>query len=172
LIGWDEILDGGLSPNAVVMSWRGIDGGIAAAQAGHDAVMAPGQYTYFDHYQSGDRDTEPLAIGGFLPLDSVYAYNPVPKALTLDQATHILGAQGQVWTEYIPDPKHVEYMAFPRVEALAEVLWDPYGTTNFQDFFTRLTTVDVHRLDALDVRYRNPAWAVALPPRSGRRGRR
>ncbi len=172
LIGWDEILDGGLSPNAVVMSWRGIDGGIAAAQAGHDAVMAPGQYTYFDHYQSGDRDTEPLAIGGFLPLDSVYAYNPVPKALTPDQAQHILGAQGQVWTEYIPDPKHVEYMAFPRVEALAEVLWDPQGTTNFQDFFNRLTAVDVHRLDALDVRYRNPAWAVALPPRSGRRGRR
>jgi len=172
LIGWDEILDGGLSPNAVVMSWRGIDGGIAAAQAGHDAVMAPGQYTYFDHYQSGDRDAEPLAIGGFLPLDSVYAYNPVPHALTPDQARHILGAQGQVWTEYIPDPKHVEYMAFPRLEALSEVLWIQQGTGDFQNFFSRLSTVDVHRLDALDVRYRNPALAVALPAPSGRRRRR
>lgn len=172
LVGWDEILDGGLSPNAVVMSWRGIDGGIAAAQAGHDAVMAPGQYTYFDHYQSGDRDTEPLAIGGFLPLDSVYAYDPVPATLTPDQARHILGAQGQVWTEYIPDPKHVEYMAFPRLEALSEVLWRPRGVGNFQDFLARLSSVDVHRLDALDVRYRSPALAVAPPPRANRRGRR
>ncbi|HKV69894.1 MAG TPA: beta-N-acetylhexosaminidase [Gemmatimonadales bacterium] len=172
LVGWDEILDGGLSPNAVVMSWRGIDGGIAAAQAGHDAVMAPGAYTYFDHYQSGDRDTEPLAIGGFLPLDSVYAYDPVPRGLTPEQARHILGAQGQVWTEYIPDAKHVEYMAFPRLEALAEVLWMPQGVGNFQDFFGRLSNVDVHRLDALDVRYRSPALAVAPPQRGSRRGRR
>jgi len=172
LVGWDEILDGGLSPNAVVMSWRGIDGGIAAAQAGHDAVMAPGAYTYFDHYQSGDRDTEPLAIGGFLPLDSVYAYDPVPRGLTPEQARHILGAQGQVWTEYLPDAKHVEYMAFPRLEALAEVLWMPQGVGNFQDFFGRLSNVDVHRLDALDVRYRSPALAVAPPQRGNRRGRR
>jgi hexosaminidase len=172
LVGWDEILDGGLSPNAVVMSWRGIDGGIAAARAGHDAVMAPGDYTYFDHYQSGDRDSEPAAIGGFLPLDSVYAYDPVPASLTPDQARHILGGQGQIWTEYIPDPKHVEYMAFPRLEALSEVLWTLPAFKNFADFFSRLSTVDVARLDALDVRYRSPALAVAPPPRSGRHGRR
>ena len=172
LVGWDEILDGGLSPNAVVMSWRGIDGGIAAAKAGHDAVMAPGQYTYFDHYQSGDRDSEPLAIGGFLPLDSVYAYDPVPAALSPEEARHILGAQGQVWTEYIPGPKRVEYMAFPRLEALAEVLWTPRALRNFQDFYGRLSGADVARLDALDVRYRSLSLAVSPPPGSGRRGRR
>lgn len=172
LVGWDEILDGGLSPNAVVMSWRGIDGGIAAAKAGHDAVMAPGDYTYFDHYQSGDRDTEPLAIGGFLPVDSVYSYNPVPSSLSVVEAGHILGAQGQIWTEYIPDPKHVEYMAFPRLEALAEVLWIPQGTGNFGDFYARLDGTDIRRLQALDVRYRDPALAVSLPVRPGRRGRR
>ena len=174
LVGWDEILDGGLSPNAVVMSWRGIDGGIAAARAGHDAVMAPGDYTYFDHYQSGDRDSEPTAIGGFLPLDTVYAYDPVPSTLTPDQARHILGGQGQVWTEYIPDPKRVEYMAFPRMEALSEVLWTPPARKDFTDFFARLSTADVARLDALDVRYRSPALAVSPPPpgRAGRRGGR
>jgi len=171
LIGWDEILDGGLSPNAVVMSWRGIDGGIAAAKAGHDAVMAPGDYTYFDHYQSGDRGSEPLAIGGFLPLDSVYGYDPVPRGLTEEEARHILGAQGQVWTEYIPDPKHVEYMAFPRLEALAEVLWDPRGVTDFADFYARLAGTDVRRLEALDVRYRDPALAVSPPAQPGRQGR-
>ncbi|HWZ28165.1 MAG TPA: beta-N-acetylhexosaminidase [Gemmatimonadales bacterium] len=171
LVGWDEILDGGLSPNAVVMSWRGIDGGIAAARAGHDAVMAPGDYTYFDHYQSGDRDSEPTAIGGFLPLDSVYAYDPVPASLTPDQALHILGGQGQVWTEYIPDPKRVEYMAFPRMEALSEVLWTPRARMDFADFFARLATADVARLDALDVRYRSPALTVS-PPRRGGQGHR
>ncbi|HTY07490.1 MAG TPA: beta-N-acetylhexosaminidase [Gemmatimonadales bacterium] len=172
LIGWDEILDGGLSPNAVVMSWRGIDGGVAAAKAGHDVVMAPGDYTYFDHYQTGDRDSEPLAIGGFLPLDSVYSYDPVPAGLTPEQARHILGAQGQIWTEYIPDPKHVEYMAFPRLEALAEALWIPRGTANFDDFFSRLSGADVARLDALDVHYRTPALVTAVPPKGGRGGHR
>src|SRR5207244_3239708 len=98
LVGWDEILEGGLAPNAVVMSWRGIDGGIAAARAGHDVVMAPGSHTYFDHYQAADT-TEPLAIGGFLPLDTVYAYEPVPAALTPDEARHVLRPQGQLWTE-------------------------------------------------------------------------
>ena len=127
LVGWDEILDGGLSPNAVVMSWRGIDGGIAAAQAGHDAVMAPGQYTYFDHYQSGDRDTEPLAIGGFLPLDSVYSYDPVPAALTPDQAKHILGAQGQVWTEYLPGFQACGVHGLPEARGPVRGAVDPPG---------------------------------------------
>jgi len=115
LIGWDEILEGGtegLAPNAVVMSWRGIQGGIAAAQAGHDVVMTPTSNTYFDYYQSRNIASEPLAIGGFLPLDTVYAYEPIPPALDSVQAKHVLGTQGQIWTEYQRNPKNVEYMCF------------------------------------------------------------
>ena len=153
LVGWDEILEGGLAPNAVVMSWRGADGGIAAAQAGHDAIMTPGQYTYFDHYQSQDTVSEPLAIGGFLPLDSVYAFEPVPDALSPAEARHILGAQGQLWTEYIADPKQVEYMAFPRACALAEALWTPREAKDYADFLTRLAT-HRRRLAILDVNAR------------------
>jgi hexosaminidase len=155
LVGWDEILQGGLAPNATVMSWRGTDGGIAAARAGHDVVMAPGSHTYFDHYQSADTTTEPLAIGGFLPLDTVYSYEPVPAPLTDAEARHVLGSQGQVWTEYIPDPKRVEYMAFPRACALAEVLWTPQGERDFAAFTTRLAT-HLERLRALDVNFRSP----------------
>src|SRR5439155_1656814 len=110
--GVGEILQGGLAPNAVVMSWRGVDGGIAAARAGHDVVMAPGSHTYFDHYQSADTVAEPLAIGGYLPLDTVYAFEPVPSALTAGEARYVLGAQGQLWSEYIPDAKRAEYMVF------------------------------------------------------------
>jgi len=149
----DEILEGGLAPNAVVMSWRGIGGGIAAAQAGHDVVMTPTDYTYFDYYQATDTTTEPLAIGGFLPLDSVYAYEPVPDTLRADEAHHVLGSQGQVWTEYIPDPKRVEYMAFPRACALAEVVWTPRAARNYADFLARLAT-HARRLAILDVNYR------------------
>jgi hexosaminidase len=155
LVGWDEILEGGIAPNAVVMSWRGEDGGIAAARAGHDVVMAPGSRTYFDHYQSADTAAEPLAIGGYLPLDTVYSYEPVPAALTDAEARHVLGSQGQVWTEYIPDAKRVEYMAFPRACALAEVLWTPKAERDFADFTTRLAT-HLERLRVLDVNYRSP----------------
>jgi len=162
LIGWDEILQGGLAPNATVMSWRGTEGGIAAARAGHDVVMAPGSHTYFDHYQSTDTTREPLAIGGLLPLDTVYAFEPVPAELTADEARHVLGAQGQVWTEYIPDPKRVEYMAFPRACALAEVLWTPREERDYADFQRRLAT-HVARLAVLDVNYRTPGIA-ATPP--------
>jgi hexosaminidase len=153
LVGWDEILEGGLAPNAVVMSWRGTAGGLAAARAGHDVIMTPGDYTYFDHYQSRSTATEPLAIGGFLPLDSVYAYEPVPAELEPQFAPHILGAQGQVWTEYIEDSKNVEYMAFPREAALAEVLWTPKARRDFTDFLARLPA-EFARLQALDVNYR------------------
>lgn len=153
LVGWDEILEGGLAPGAVVMSWRGINGGIAAARAGHDVVMAPGQYTYFDHYQSQNQAAEPIAIGGFLPIDSVYSYDPVPPQLEPQYAAHILGTQGQIWTEYIPDPKQAEYMAFPREAALAEVLWTPRDEKNFADFMSRLPA-DLARLQVLDVNYR------------------
>jgi hexosaminidase len=152
LIGWDEILEGGLAPGATVMSWRGEKGGITAAKAGHDVVMAPTDYTYFDYYQ-GDPKTEPLAIGGYLPLQKVYIYNPIPAGLTQKQAKHILGAQGQVWTEYIPTPKKAEYMAFPRACALSEVLWTPMEKKDYNNFIDRLH-IHLKRLDILDVNYR------------------
>ena len=155
LIGWDEILEGGtegLAPNAVVMSWRGIEGGVAAAQAGHDVVMTPTSNTYFDYYQSQDPN-EPPAIGGFLPLDTVYAYEPIPPALDSLQARHVLGTQGQIWTEYQRTPKNVEYMVFPRLIALAEVAWTPKEQKNFADFTARLAK-HLTRLRVLDVNYR------------------
>jgi hexosaminidase len=154
LIGWDEILEGGLAPGATVMSWRGMDGGIAAATAGHDVVMAPSSHTYFDYYQ-GDPNTEPLAIGGFIPLEKVYAFEPVPEGLSQSQARHILGAQGQVWTEYISTPGQVEYLILPRMCALAEVIWSPREKTDFEKFQCRLET-HLKRLEYLDVNFRRP----------------
>jgi hexosaminidase len=156
LIGWDEILEGGtegLAPNAVVMSWRGIDGGVAAAQAGHDVVMTPTSNTYFDYYQSEDTAREPLAIGGFLPLETVYAYEPIPPALDSLQARHVLGTQGQIWTEYQRTPKNVEYMVFPRLVALSEVAWTPREQKDFADFRGRLAK-HLARLAVIDVNYR------------------
>jgi len=153
LIGWDEILEGGLAPNATVMSWRGTAGGVAAARAGHDVVMAPTSHTYFDYYQSRDHSTEPRAFGGFLPLDTVYAYEPVPSELTTDQARHVLGAQAQHWTEYMRTPRQVEYMAFPRLSALSEVVWTPAAGKDFADFRRRLDT-HMTRLTALGVNAR------------------
>jgi hexosaminidase len=153
LVGWDEILEGGLAPNATVMSWRGTAGGIAAAREGHDVVMAPTSHTYLDYYQSRDRDREPRAFGGFLPLDTVYAYEPVPAELTPEQARRVLGAQGQHWSEYMLTPRHVEYMAFPRLSALAEVVWTPAPRKDFADFRQRLV-VHMARLAALGVNAR------------------
>ena len=155
MVGWDEILEGGLAPNATVMSWRGTNGGIAAARAGHDVIMAPNSYTYLDHYQSQNTATEPIAIGGFLPLDKVYSFDPMPAELEPEFAKHVIGAQAQVWTEYIEGPKKVEYMAFPRLTALAEAVWTPLARKDYADYRARL---DVHlaRLDALDVNYRKP----------------
>ncbi len=154
LIGWDEILEGGLAPGAAVMSWRGEAGGIAAAKSGHDVVMAPTGWTYLDYYQ-GDPKTEPLSIGGFVPLSKVYAFEPVPAALNAEEAKHVLGAQGQLWTEYLSGPKQVEYMAFPRLSALAEVLWSPKEGKSYDDFLVRLRP-QLERLRALDVNYRVP----------------
>ncbi len=153
LVGWDEILEGGLAENAVVMSWRGTEGGLKAARAGHDVVMTPTSHTYFDYYQSTDQSTEPLAIGGFLPLETVYGYEPVPAELEPKFANHVLGGQGQVWTEYMPTPKQVEYMAFPRLSALAEVLWSPKDAKDYSDFLQRLGT-HLERLAILDVNFR------------------
>ncbi|MFN8876123.1 MAG: beta-N-acetylhexosaminidase [Gemmatimonadota bacterium] len=155
MVGWDEILEGGLAPNATVMSWRGTSGGIAAAQTGHDVVMTPTSHTYFDYYQSRDRSAEPLAIGGFLPLDSVYAYEPVPAALSPGQASRVLGTQGQIWTEYIRTPKEAEYMAFPRLVALSEVAWSPASRRDWRDFRVRLG-VQLARWRVLDVAFRRP----------------
>jgi hexosaminidase len=156
LVGWDEILEGGLAPGATVMSWRGVRGGIAAARAGHDVVMAPTTYTYFDYYQSTNRDSEPLAIGGLLPLDSVYGFEPIPADLEPQYAKHVLGAQGQLWTEYMPTSRQVEYMAFPRMTALAEVVWSPKERKDFADFRRRLE-VHLRRLDGMGVNYRKPS---------------
>jgi len=153
LIGWDEILEGGLAPNAAVMSWRGTAPGVAAAKAGHDVVMAPTSHTYLDYYQSADKANEPLAFGGFLPLDTVYAFDPLPPDLTEEQARHVLGAQAQHWTEYMRTPRHVEYMAFPRLGALAEVVWTPRSRKDLADFHGRLR-VHMQRLAALGVNAR------------------
>ena len=162
LVGWDEILEGGLAENAVVMSWRGTAGGIAAARASHDVVMTPGQPTYLDHYQTRNTGAEPLAIGGFNPIDSVYAYEPIPKELEPQFAKHVLGAQAQLWTEYMEGPKNVEYMAFPRAAALAEALWTAPDRKNFADFSVRLTR-HLDRLQALDVNFRRPDAPRTVP---------
>jgi hexosaminidase len=152
IIGWDEILEGGLAPNAAVMSWRGTQGGIAAAKQKHYVVMTPGKPCYFDHYQSKDKTKEPMAIGGFNPLDSVYAYNPTPKNLTAEEATFIMGAQANVWTEYIIDFSQVEYMSMPRMAALSESLWTPKTKKNYKDFILRLK-VHAKTLDKMGVNY-------------------
>jgi hexosaminidase len=139
IIGWDEILEGGLAPNATVMSWRGEEGGIAAAQQKHDVIMTPGTYVYLDHAQNKNEDS--VTIGGYLPLEKVYGYEPVPKELTADEAKYILGAQGNVWTEYMNNPKKVEYMIFPRMSALSEVLWSPKGSKDWNSFSTALPVI-------------------------------
>jgi hexosaminidase len=152
LVGWDEILEGGLADNAVVMSWRGVKGGIEAARARHDVVMAPTTHTYLDYRQSKD-PREPLAIGGFLPLETVYGFEPIPADLEPEFAGHVLGAQAQLWTEYMPHPKRVEYMAFPRLTALAEVVWTPTERKNYAEYLRRLEP-HLQRLSALDVEFR------------------
>ena len=149
IIGWDEILEGGLAPKATVMSWRGVDGGIAAAQQHHNAIMTPGKPLYWDHYQSKD-STEPHAIGGYNPVENVYAYDPIPAALPDSLHRYILGAQANVWTEYILTPKHVEYMVMPRMPALSEVLWSDPKQKDFNDFKRRLTE---HRKDWYNINY-------------------
>jgi hexosaminidase len=157
LIGWDEILEGGLAPNATVMSWRGTSGGVAAARAGHDVVMTPTSHTYFDYYQTRDTLTEPLRIGGYLPIETVYAFEPVPDSLEPERRHHILGTQGQLWSEYLPTPKDVEWQAFPRLAALAEVAWTPRERRDYADFTARLAAHRA-RLDALDVNYFRTRW--------------
>lgn len=138
IIGWDEILEGGIADDATVMSWRGEAGGIKASEMGHDVIMTPNTYLYFDYYQSPDKDKQPLAIGGNLPIDKVYSYEPVTEAMTPEQATHIKGVQANVWTEYIPTFAQVQYMALPRWAALAEIQWMQPGTRDYAAFYKRL----------------------------------
>lgn len=138
IIGWDEILEGDVAPNATVMSWRGMEGGIKAAQLGHDVIMTPTSFCYFDYYQTADTKDEPLGIGGYVPIEKVYSLEPVPAALTEEQSKHILGAQANLWTEYIHSSEHVEYMILPRMAALAEVQWTQPEKKDFKDFTKRL----------------------------------
>ncbi len=142
LLGWDEILEGGLAPNATVMSWRGVEGGLKAIEGGHRAIMTPGAYCYFDSYQDAPH-TQPEAIGGYLPLKKVYSYDPIPETFTPEQAKLMYGVQANLWAEYIPTPEHLEYMIYPRILALAEVAWSAVANKNYDDFHGRaLKAVD------------------------------
>ncbi len=150
LIGWDEILEGGLAPNAVVMSWRGEAGGIEAAKQKHKVIMTPGNPVYFDHTQSANEDS--VTIGGFNPVEKVYAYEPIPKELNAEEGKYVLGAQANVWTEYMNNTSKVEYMIFPRMAALSEVLWSPKEKRNWKDFKRRLPVI-FDRLDKQKINY-------------------
>ncbi len=155
LIGWDEILEGGLAPGAAVTSWRGVDGGVAAAKSGHDVVMNPSEYTYLDYYQSKVTGLEPKTIGQYLPLEKAYRFEPVPPALSPHEAKHVLGGQTALWGEFVPNGADAEYKASPRLQAFAESVWTAKDGRDFPDFMGRL---DFHfkKLDALGARYRAP----------------
>lgn len=160
-IGWDEILEGGLAEGATVMSWRGESGGITAAKQHHDVVMTPNSYLYFDYYQSLDKANEPLAIGGYLPLETVYSYEPMPKELTADEARHIIGVQANIWTEYMPTFKQMQYMALPRLAALSEVQWSQPALKDYNSFTNRLTEF-THLYDRLGYNYAKHLYNVAI----------
>jgi len=162
MIGWDEILEGGLAPEATVMSWRGEQGGIDAAKMNHNVVMTPGNPVYFDHYQ-GDPATEPLAIGGFNTLKKVYDYEPVPKDLDAQQAKYVLGAQANLWTEFITTAEHVEYMVLPRMLALSEVLWSPKETKDWNSFNERLQN-HFRAFDQKGLHYSKGNFKVEIKP--------
>ena len=147
IIGWDEILEGGLAPNATVMAWRGVGEGVKAVKLKHDAIMVPTSYLYFDYYQAKDREQEPMAIGGYVPLEKVYSFEPVPEDLTPEEAKHIIGTQANLWTEYIWTFRHVEYMVLPRMDALSEVQWVQPDKKNYEDFVGRMSKMfDVYDL--------------------------
>ncbi|MCX6165594.1 MAG: family 20 glycosylhydrolase, partial [Ignavibacteriae bacterium] len=170
LIGWDEILEGGLAPNAIVMSWRGTDGGIEAAKQNHNVIMTPGAYCYFDHYQTDPRN-EPVAIVGYNKVEKVYSFEPTPTELTDEQKYKILGAQGNVWTEYIVTPEKIEYMIFPRICALAEVLWTPANNKDYINFKDRLKNHFI-LLDRLKINYSKAIYDInanylQVPDRNG-----
>jgi hexosaminidase len=153
MIGWDEILEGGLADGAIVMCWRGTQGGIEAAKLGHDVIMTPQASVYLDYYQIEDHAQEPLAIRGSTTLETCYAYEPIPPELTEDEAPRVLGTGAKLWTEYVPNVPHAEYMLFPRTCAIAEVAWSPRETRDFQGFRTRMER-HAERLAALGVNFR------------------
>jgi len=158
LIGWDEILEGGVAPDATVMSWRGVKGGIEATKQGHDVVMTPGEYCYFDHYQ-GPQNEEPLAIGGFLPISKVYQFDPVVSTMTAKEKAHVLGGQANLWSEYISSEKQSQYMIYPRLSALSETLWSPKKLRNWEDFSRRLLSM-FKRYDYLGINYAKSVFLV------------
>ena len=159
MIGWDETLEGGLAPNATVMSWRGEGGGIEAAKQKHDVIMSPNTYLYFDYYQTKDIDNEPLAIGGYLPLENVYKYEPMPKSLTPEEQKYIVGVQANLWTEYIPTYSQVEYMELPRMAALSEIQWSSADKKNYECFLSRLPQL-VNLYDVKGYNYATHAFDI------------
>ena len=163
LIGWDEILEGGLAPEATVMSWRGTGGGIEAAKQGHDVIMTPTSHCYFDFYQA-DPEFEPLAIGGYTTLKKVYFFEPIPGELTEKEAVHIKGAQGNVWTEYIKTAEYAEYMSVPRMTALSEVLWSPRDVRNWESFRRRLDLF-FKRFETMGINFSPGSFRVEIVPR-------
>ena len=158
LLGWDEILEGGLAPGATVMSWRGVKGGLEASEAGHDVVMTPNSHCYFDYYQ-GDQDAEPLAWGGNLPLSKVYQFDPVVEGMSEEQANHVLGGQANLWTEYVPTKAQAEYMTYPRLAALAEAVWSSKDNRNWDDFSNRVSSL-FQRYGIMGVNYAKSAYQV------------
>jgi hexosaminidase len=169
LVGWDEILEGGLAPNATVMSWRGEAGGIAAARMGHDVIMTPNSHLYIDHYQAKDKQTEPTAIGGFLPLEKVYSYHPRPDSLTAEQQKRVLGVQANLWTEYIGTNNKLEYMLFPRMLALSEIAWSARSQQNYDDFSTKRLPTRLQELEQMKIFYRIPEAKINFSSNGGRR---
>jgi hexosaminidase len=153
IIGWDEILEGELAPNATVMSWRGVKGGHQAVKLGHDVIMTPNKFMYLDYYQTKDRSTEPLAIGGFLPIEKVYSFEPYTEEMTEEEKAHILGVQANLWTEYIGENWHLEYMLLPRMSALSEVQWCQSGSKDYERFLENLKGM-ARIYEALGYRYR------------------
>ncbi len=160
MIGWDEILEGGLAPGAAVMSWRGFEGGIEAARSGHNVVMSPVSHCYFDYYQ-GDPATEPRAFGGYTTLKKVYSFEPVPSDLSPEEAKYVIGGQANLWTEMIASDSHAEYMVLPRMTALSEVLWSPAEKRNWEDFNRRLNTLKKH-FDIMGLCYSNGSYRIDI----------
>ena len=160
LLGWDEILEGGLAKTATVMSWRGMKGGIESAKAGHDVIMCPTSHCYFDYYQANP-ETSPAAFGGYTTLKKVYSFNPVPNELSDPEKKHILGGQGNLWTEYVQTPKRAQYRVLPRMSALSEVLWSGPGSNTYDDFYHRLNSLE-DRFDVLGWNYAPGSYIVSI----------
>jgi len=168
VIGWDEILEGNVSENAIIMSWRGIEGGVEAARKGHDVIMTPNSHLYFDYYQSEDIASEPLCIGGYLPVERVYEFKPLPEELTAEQQQHIIGVQANIWTEYIASFRHVQYMAMPRMDALTELQWNNPEQRDFDAFVDRCRKLarlyDLYDYNYADHIFNPQVWTDTIAP--------